>query len=260
MRKSVLWTMVALGVLLVGRKKDGPGGKEAADKWESYEGAGFADLGLPSGTVWASCNVGATKPEEYGNFYSWGEVATKQYFTINNYKYGSGVSDRFTKITKYSFDNGFSCNDQKETLEILDDAASQVMGGSWRMPTKADWEELFATRSDTKHYKWKYDQVNSVSGLKIKNLTTGACLFFPSAGYVYEGKDPSGVAAEGYYWSSTLVHGTPHDSSERAYSISFTWQYTYDVNRIMKNRNGDEVFGELRFRGMSVRGVKVVKG
>lgn len=99
----------------------------------------WVNLGLPSGLKWASCNVGAEKPEDYGNRYAWGEVLPKEDYSWETYKYANGAFDKL--LTKYcnnaSYgDNGFT--DNKTTLEPEDDAAHVNWGGSWRMPTDAE--------------------------------------------------------------------------------------------------------------------------
>lgn len=98
------------------------------------------DLGLPSGIKWASCNVGAEKPEDYGNYYAWGEVLPKAAYSWTTYKYANETSEKDPKLTKYCNDasygdNGFT--DNKTTLDPGDDAAYFNWGGSWRIPTYA---------------------------------------------------------------------------------------------------------------------------
>ena len=96
------------------------------------------DLDLPSGIKWATCNVGAEKPEDYGNYYAWGEVLPKEDYSWATYKYTNGASAIFTKYCNNASqgDNGFT--DNKTTLEPEDDAAHVNWGGSWRMPTDAE--------------------------------------------------------------------------------------------------------------------------
>ena len=103
-------------------------------------GHDYVDLGLTSGTKWATTNVGASKAEDYGNYYAWGEVTTKENYNWSTYKYGYGMM-----LTKYNTDsrygeNGFA--DGKTTLEPEDDAAHFNWGGKWRMPTQAQRDEL----------------------------------------------------------------------------------------------------------------------
>ena len=92
-------------------------------------GHSYVDLGLPSGTKWATCNIGATKPEEFGDYYAWGETTTKDYYGINNYKWRGRKS-----IDGYTY--------AKTTLDLSDDAAAANWGGKWRMPTDRQYSEL----------------------------------------------------------------------------------------------------------------------
>lgn len=108
----------------------------------------YVDLGLPSGLKWATCNIGASAPEQIGNYYAWGETTPKSSYTESNYKYYSSAG--YTKYT-YWTENCSGTPDKKSTLDLSDDAARQNWGGSWRMPTKAEAEELISkcTLTDT---------------------------------------------------------------------------------------------------------------
>ena len=97
----------------------------------------YVDLGLPSGTKWATCNVGASKPQDYGNYYAWGETSTKETYKWSTYKYGTYDDDGdYSKLTKYN------TSDSKTTLDLSDDAAHVNWGGKWRMPTFEQLSEL----------------------------------------------------------------------------------------------------------------------
>lgn len=105
--------------------------------------ADWVDLGLPSGLLWARCNVGATKPEEYGDYFAWGETQPKSVYDWETYAYG-GEDDGFVWITKYGDiygPNGFT-DDGLTTLQASDDAATSVLGGGARTPTREEWEDL----------------------------------------------------------------------------------------------------------------------
>ncbi|MBO7315972.1 MAG: hypothetical protein J6U44_02245, partial [Paludibacteraceae bacterium] len=121
-----------------------------------YNGHAYVDLGLPSGLKWATCNVGATKPEEYGNYYAWGEVEPNEVYDWSTYKFMDSNINDWNGVNKYTvadsrneygdvvlYDNsGNFIGDNKTVLEKEDDAATVNMGGSWRMPTKAEQDEL----------------------------------------------------------------------------------------------------------------------
>ena len=147
---------------------------------ETKDFAQAIDLGLPSGTKWASCNVGATKPEEYGELFAWGETSTKRTFSDRNYKLPqSSVND--ISGTKY-------------------DVAHVKWGGGWRMPTKAQFDEL------TEKCKVSQTSINGVKGVLVKG-PNGRSIFLPSAGaqWITHGEekcDEKGVYGE--YWSSAF--------------------------------------------------------
>ena len=160
------------------------------------------DLGLPSGIKWASCNIGATTPENYGNYYAWGEVLPKEDYSWVTYKYANGD---YNKLTKYcnnaSYgDNGFT--DNKTTLEPEDDAAHVNWGGSWRMPTDAEWAELIANCT------WTWTTQNGINGYQVTGKTNSNSIFLPAAGcrndaVLYY------VGYGGLYWSSSLGGDSP---------------------------------------------------
>ena len=162
------------------------------------------DLGLPSGLKWASCNVGATTPEEYGSYYAWGEVLPKEDYSWATYKYANGAKGKLTKYcseARYG-NNGFT--DNKTVLEPEDDAAHVNWGGAWRMPTDAEWTEL------CEQCTWMWTTQNGVKGYKASSKTNGNVVFFPAAGY--RGSNLWDVGSHGYYQSSSLVTHLPYDS------------------------------------------------
>ena len=151
------------------------------------------DLGLPSGIKWASCNVGATAPEEYGGYYAWGETEEKSNYSWSTYKYCNGSE---TSMTKYCTDSDYGIIDNKTTLELNDDVAHVKWGGSWRMPTFAEQNELHAKCT------WVRTTLNGVNGYRVTG-PNGNSIFLPAAGY----RTGSGVShqwSEGLYWSSSL--------------------------------------------------------
>ena len=158
----------------------------------------YVDLGLS--VKWASCNVGATAPEEYGYYYAWGEVLPKTDWAT--YKYCNGTYD---SMTKYCTNSGYGTVDNKTTLEAMDDAAAYNWGDSWRMPTYAEWEELL------NQCTWKWTTRNGVNGYKVKSKINGNSIFLPAAGYSRDaGFDDAGSL--GFYWSSSLSESDPTDA------------------------------------------------
>ena len=159
-------------------------------------GHAYVDLGLPTGTLWATCNVGATTPEGYGNYYAWGETTTKSTYNWSTYRYCNGSSTTLTKYCNSSSygNNGFT--DNLTTLQLSDDAASANWGGDWRMPTEAEWVELMNNTTVT------WTTQNGVYGRKF-TASNGNSLFLPAAGYRGDGSLYD-AGSRGLYWSSSL--------------------------------------------------------
>ncbi len=170
------------------------------------------DLGLPSGTKWASFNLGATKPEEYGDYYTWGE--TELYYSSldpltwkegkeagydwTSYKWCMGS---YKTLTKYCLDSNYGYNgftDGKTVLDPEDDAAHVTLGGNWRIPTDEEWTEL------RENCTWTRMTSNGIYGWKVASKKNSSFIFLPFAG---AGGDPNinDADADGNYWSSSLV-------------------------------------------------------
>lgn len=144
----------------------------------------FVDLGLPSGLLWATCNIGATCPEEIGSYYAWGETEPKDLYTWNTYKWCNGSSK---SLTKYQ--------DLNSELSSEDDAANVIWSGNWRMPTKEEVQEL------TRNTKWKSTTQNGVKGFLIVGQNNNS-IFLPYSGS-YSGKAISGEEKYGGIWTKT---------------------------------------------------------
>lgn len=183
------------------------------------ENVNYVDLGLPSGTLWATMNVGAESETGYGTYFAWGETDgytnEKDYNKIEDwscYKWIAPKSGfKFTKYVtetdayKYGY-NGFY--DDKTELDPEDDAATQNWGSAWKMPTIEQQQELFNTQKNTTDYtcKWQADYKNSGhEGLLITRNSTGASLFLPAAGRRLLGDFVSLDSSFGSYWASTIV-------------------------------------------------------
>ena len=173
------------------------------------------DLGLPSGIKWASCNVGATEPWEYGGYYAWGETEEKSDYDWDTYKYCNGTNH---SMTKYCISSSRGTVDNKTTLEPGDDVAHVKWGGSWRMPTTAELYELY----DNCTREWT--TLNGVNGYRVTG-PNGNSIFLPAAGYRY-GTEVYGQGADGYYWSSSLYgYDSGYACSLGFYSSYFDWGY-----------------------------------
>ena len=162
----------------------------------SANGHEWVDLGLPSGTKWATTNVGATTPEGYGNYYAWGETTTKFTYSSSTYKWCRGSDDT---MTKYCTSSSYGIVDNKTTLDLSDDAAYVNWGSSWRMPTKAEQDEL----RNTNYTTWTWTTQNGVKCYKVTSKSNGNSIFLPAAGYRFD-SSLYDAGSNGRYWSSSL--------------------------------------------------------
>ena len=175
----------------------------------------YVDLGLPSGTLWATCNVGANNPEDYGDYFAWGETAPKDYYDWSTYKWCNGSGNTLTKYctnSSYGY-NGFV--DNKTELDSEDDAATVNWGPSWRTPTTMQQQELY------EQCTWTWTTRNGVNGYQVTD-PNGTTIFLPAAGFYWDiFLYFDGMV--GYYWSSTLYSGNPSN----AYSLDFNSSEVY---------------------------------
>jgi len=156
----------------------------------------FVDLGLPSGTLWASCNIGANSPEDYGDYFAWGETETKDEYSWATYSLSGGSS---STITKY-------CSaDNQMVLLPEDDAARANLGDGWQMPTLEQSEELF----NTSYTSTEWTQMNGVDGMKITSISNGKSIFLPAAGYRKD-TDLNSVGGMGTYWTTSRADYAMH--------------------------------------------------
>lgn len=190
----------------------------------------YVDLGLS--VKWATCNVGATKPEEYGDYYAWGEIETKTEYIWSTYKWYDGSSSSTTKYNNV---------DHKSTLDPEDDVAHVKWGGDWRMPTTTERRELLLNCTWT-WYSSDNTEFNGVAGYKVtsnKSGYTDRSIFIPAAGKrTGTGLDEVGIV--GYYWCSSAYN------SDSAWSIFF-------YNGSVDGNDWDYVLS--RYWGCSIRPV-----
>lgn len=196
--KSSIFGMVLLAVVMLcaasctkpddeNNENNGGGGNSGGGNQITYE---YVDLGLPSGTLWATSNVGAASPEDYGDYFAWGETQPKDYYSWGNYKYCKG-SD--TTLIKYCSDPDYGYNGFTDALTILqasDDAATVNCGEGWRTPTKDEWEELIVCCVQT------WTTKNGVNG-KLFAAPNGNSIFLPIS---FDADN----SPYGNYWTSSL--------------------------------------------------------
>ena len=170
---------------------------------------GYVDLGLPSGTLWATCNIGAYSPEDYGDYIAWGETAPRDYYEWVTYKWCNGSS---SSLTKYNF------TDSKIELDLEDDAAYVNWGPSWRMPTRDQMDELKSSCS------WQWVQYNGVNG-QLGTGPNGNKIFLPAAGS-RRGTGYELVGSYGRYWSRNLI-GRAEPTATGLFLLSATVNTSY---------------------------------
>ena len=196
----------------------------------------YVDLGLPSGTLWATCNIGSEAPEAYGDYFSWGETEPKDIYDTSHYKFnrGSGMMTKYCTVS--SFGSGGMTDDLTELLPE-DDAATANWGKDWQMPSLAQVEELLDTFFTTS----KWTSLNDFYGIKITSKKNGNWIFLPASGYV-DGNSIYRRGSFGSFWSRSLREDAPRD----AYDSGYMW-------------SGILWGADRRYMGENVRPVRVEK-
>ena len=168
----------------------------------------WVDLGLPSGTLWATCNVGASNPEDYGNYYAWGETNTKDNYDLSTYQYANGDYDKLTKYCDKSDNGNNGFIDNLTNLQASDDPATTNWGSGWVTPSKAQWNELLENTTN------EWTTQSGKAGRLFTSKKNGQTLFLPAAG----GRWGSKLYGDGGdYWSSSLY--TDGDGPDSAWSF-----------------------------------------
>ena len=196
----------------------------------TYNGHAYVDLGLPSGTLWATCNVGADMPEGFGDYFACGETTPKTTYEWSNYRYCNGNKNQLTKYcsnANYGY-NGFT--DNLTALQSIDDAATANWGSGWCMPTKDQLSELLNYTAITEYMQ------NGVKGL-LFTASNGKSLFLPAAGGKFTSGDGGGVHC--CYWSCSVKN-------------SEAWMLYYGSDML----NSYNTWRNPRYAGQSVRPVR----
>ena len=213
----------------------------------------WVDLGLPSGTLWATCNVGANSPEEYGDYFAWGETTPKERYDGSNYKWArwdwDTISGEIPQVNvtfnKYYFrdwdDNAYVEGDRKTELDPEDDAAYVNWGSQWRMPTLEQLLEL------EEYCDCQWTERNGITGQLITG-PNGKTIFFPAAGA--RADRTYYIGENSYYWSRTLC-------SPEKYRIEVADQE--DAYILFLDPWYKEVWYSTRYEGHSIRPARASK-
>ena len=245
MKKTFTWALATIAVLtvLTGCEKEdedeismddvnkgvttvpGNGGKEY----------GVVDLGLGVSVLWATCNIGATSPEQYGDYFAWGETQPKEdskEYTWKDYIFCNNGD--YSAINKYILDTDKSHNGQKDNkkiLEAIDDAATQLMGSKWSIPSYDNYVELIS------RCNYKCCKLNGTWGYLFTSKDNGNSVFFPLSGM----RDPKEImysGSRGYYWSKELIGDEENDiKTLNAYTLDL-FEETNPVNSYQSREIG----------------------
>lgn len=211
---------------------------------KDYSVPEIVDLGLS--VKWSSFNLGASTPEEYGDFFSWGEIGSKSDYNWSSYRWCNG---NYNSLTKYCSNTSYGAAgfvDNYSELELDDDAPHTLLGDKWRMPTSEEWAEL------KDNCNWDWTTINGVKGMKVSSKLSGYVdkwIFFPAAGYI-DGSNGYDSGLYGYYWSSSLNEGNPRN----AYFSGFS---SGGVGIHSDNRCGGfsirPVFSDVKLTGIQIQ-------
>ena len=206
--------------------------KAAAGIGGSTDKVEYVDLGLPSGNLWAKCNLGASAPEAYGDYYAWGETTPKQKYTNSNHKwYKEGAPS--LGFTKYNNEDG------KLSLEDEDDAVIQKLGNGWRTPTLADFRELTNQKLTT----IEKTTLNGVAGYQITSKKNKKSIFIPFAGFKNDKPQTREISSD----ETVAVCMTNQRRIDN--QVFNCWTFAFEQDRIRR-------YGKRRYDGISIRPVK----
>lgn len=198
----------------------------------STDNVEYVDLGLPSGNLWAKCNLGASAPEAYGDYYAWGETKPKKEYTYPNHKwYKEGAPS--LGFTKYNNEDG------KLTLEDEDDAVIQNLGNGWRTPTLADFREL----TNQKYTTIKKTTLNGVAGYQITSKRNKKSIFIPFAGFKNDKPQTREIFAD---QTVAVCMTNQRRIDDQVFNC---WTFAFEEDRIRR-------YGKRRPDGISIRPVK----
>lgn len=197
----------------------------------------YVDLGLPSHLLWATCNVGATKPEGLGDYFAWAEISPKAIYSRENYEHSNEVSNQ---LTKYCNNPSYGNNHFIDTLTVVlptDDAGWCNCEQGTRIPSKEQWQELHENTTQT------WTTLNGVRGVLFQ-ADNGNSIFLPAAGWSYsEEPDEQNTNCSGNYWLNSIDTDCP----------SYAWSAVINSDPVVV-ANG--IVSTPRYYGLSIRPVR----
>ena len=246
----------------------------------------YVDLGLPSGNLWATCNLGANKPEEYGDYYAWGEIepkfhynefneivwndSNKKGYSQDNYKYyGYNAEYGLYEYTKYCTETYIGNKDDLTELEPIDDAASILLGGKWAMPTIDDWNELkdnclYVRDANYKgtnirgfiFYKYKQNDDGSRNKSEKQYTYKDAHIFIPCSGFFigWKADEIQSKNSQGIYWANSHIERDNRSLAQYLTLNSDTYKTYVKINEVVQYEF--QKFNGERYNGCSIRPVK----
>jgi len=235
-RKSRFWfwltfiiviSLLAILMLVLPNRSSSPAANNATHELNGHV---YVDLGLPSGTCWATMNVGSSAPEDFGNYFSWGETKVKDSYEWDSYSWFQGDPK---SLIKYNPDPYYGKPDGLLTIEAADDAANVLWGEGWRTPTDEEWTEL------RQNCAWQWTTLNDIAGYRVTSTKNGNSIFLPAAGYIY-GIIRDDCGKGGHYWSSTLSVDNP----------TCVWNVCFHADTVERSD-----FRSFRSNGMPIRPV-----
>ena len=180
------------------------------DKENTHNGYEYVDLGLS--VKWATMNVGAIYPEDYGDYFAWGETEPKLVYDWDSYKWCDG---NHKSLTKYCANSDYGVVDNKNVLEFDDDVASVAFGGEWRIPTIAECEQLL----DENNCLWTWTTQNNVKGFLVTSKINGNTIFLPAAGFC--SSEVNGIGNFGAYCVNSIAYAGQVQISSNCYYLRF---------------------------------------
>jgi len=201
------------------------------EKNKGFDTHEYVDLELPSGTLWATCNVGAENPEKYGDYFAWGETKPKANYDWFTYKYinNSGLC-KYCAECKIELAKSIMAKiDNKLELEAEDDAATANWGSDWQMPSADQFVELI----DTSYTTTSWTTQNGVNGRLIVSKSNGNRIFLPAAGY----RDETILCTEGDcgdYWTRSLVTQVPGYGRYLMFQSDYIYENAWGFNRFYR--------------------------